>query len=67
MMEMAVETTFSEVLRTWRDKHGWTQKEAAFALNVDVDLYRKWEHGPNEPHATPSMGEVRKRMEETDK
>jgi DNA-binding transcriptional regulator YiaG len=56
------EKTFAQKLRFWRgDK---TQKEAAFELDVDVDIYRKWEQGTSEPHNSPSIREIENRMED---
>jgi DNA-binding transcriptional regulator YiaG len=52
---------FAMKLRAWRGQR--TQKEAAFALQVDVDIYRKWEQGSNEPHLSPSLAEIVKRMD----
>jgi DNA-binding transcriptional regulator YiaG len=57
---MAKEPPFAKRLRTWRGKR--TQKEAAFDLSVDVDIYRKWEQGRNEPHESPSLSEIESRM-----
>ena len=37
-------------LRRWRDGHGWTQKQAAAWLNVDLRAYQKWEQGYREAH-----------------
>ena len=58
---MAKTQTFAVRLRAWRGPR--TQKEAAYELKVDVDIYRKWEQGQNEPHESPSLQEIEQRME----
>ena len=59
---MAVEKTFAKRLRDWRGER--TQKEAAFDLKVDVDIFRKWEQGQATPHESPSLREIEQRMEQ---
>lgn len=60
---MAKQQSFDRKLKAWRGER--TQKEAAFALKVDIDVYRKWEQGQNEPHESPSLHEIEQRMEQT--
>lgn len=42
-----VDASFSKRLRKWRGKR--YQKEAAAALNVELQTYRNWEYGRNVP------------------
>jgi DNA-binding XRE family transcriptional regulator len=37
------------VLRTWRARHGLSQRAAARALDVPRETYRKWEAGAQHP------------------
>ena len=31
--------------RSWRDRQGWTQREAAEYLGVSIKTYQHWEQG----------------------
>jgi DNA-binding transcriptional regulator YiaG len=42
-------------LADWRNRMGWTQAEAAAALNTPLGTYRGWEQGR---HPAPGMIDV---------
>lgn len=35
--------------RSWRDRQGWTQREAADYLGVSIKTYQHWEQGWGKP------------------
>lgn len=41
--------TLSAALRTWRSGLGWTQEQAANALDAQIDTYRRWEQARQTP------------------
>lgn len=43
--------SFSERVKAWRTKKGYTQERAAKELDVPLVTYRRWELGYNEPSA----------------
>ena len=56
--------SFAKKLKKWRSQRGSLQKEAADVLSVPLDTYRQWENAASEPHQSPSMAEILKRMED---
>lgn len=56
---------FASKLKAWRGD--LTQREAAQLLGVPVRTLERWEFGETEPHVSPSMAEIEKRMAETSK
>jgi DNA-binding transcriptional regulator YiaG len=45
----------ADELKAWRTRMGWTQEQAAGALNTSVRTYQSWEQGR---HRTPGMIDV---------
>jgi transcriptional regulator with XRE-family HTH domain len=60
---MARERTFADELRDWLKRHDWVQKQGADALGVSLDTFRSWIHGHRTPTESPSIREVREKME----
>lgn len=55
--------TIATKLRTWREDRGWTRKQAAEHLGVNVRTLESWEYGVRKPpglHALEKLWAVRR-------
>lgn len=52
---------FANVLKGWRVKHGFTQREAAAAIGTSAETVRGWESQDGVPRQ-PALGEILRRL-----
>jgi putative transcriptional regulator len=48
-MHLRIEAVTADELKEWRKLMGWTQEQAAGALNTSVRTYQGWEQGRFKP------------------
>jgi len=52
---------FTDALKLWRAKHGFTQREAAAAIGTSAETIRGWESQDGVPRQ-PALGEILRRL-----
>ena len=52
---------FTDALKCWRAKHGFTQREAAAAIGTSAETVRGWESQDGVPRQ-PALGEILRRL-----